>query len=138
MPAFFSLILLIVALVMPPLEVRADEKADIRAVIEGQISAFQADDGERAFSYAAPVIRQKFETAERFMAMVRQGYAAIYRPSEVRFGDLRQLQSGPVQEVLFRDSEQRAFTALYLMEQQPDGSWRIAGVYLLKNEELPS
>ena len=34
------------------------DEVDFRAIISDQIAAFQADDGARAYSHAAPTIRQ--------------------------------------------------------------------------------
>ena len=57
----------------------------MREVIEAQLDAFKRDDAARAFSYAAPGIRASFGTPENFMAMVRDGYAVVYRPRSVSF-----------------------------------------------------
>src|SRR5664279_3931122 len=62
----------------------ADAKA-IRVVIEAQLDAFAADDAKRAFSYAAPAIRAMFGTPERFLAMVRTSYPAVYRAAGAIF-----------------------------------------------------
>ena len=62
----------------------ADARA-VRAVIEAQLEAFRRDDAPRAFSYAAPGIRDSFGTPEKFMAMVREQYAVVYRPRSVSF-----------------------------------------------------
>ena len=61
--------------------VAGPDQAAIQTVIESQLAAFQRDDGSEAFSYASPGIRGKFRNAENFMAMVQQGYSAVYRPS---------------------------------------------------------
>ena len=106
-------------------------EAAIRQVIESQLSAFQRDDGAEAYSYAAPGIQRKFRNAEIFMQMVRSGYPAVYRPREVEFRGLRQRGTTLQQEVLFVGPDGEPVMALYSMEQQADGSWRIAGVILL-------
>src|SRR6516225_5395557 len=64
------------------------DAAAIRNVIESQFAAFQRDDGEAAFAFASPRIRERFATAENFMRMVREGYAAVYRPRDTAFGAL--------------------------------------------------
>ena len=61
------------------------EAAAVREVIEAQLDAFKRDDAQRAFSFAAPGIRQMFGTAENFMQMVRSSYAVVYRPQAVKF-----------------------------------------------------
>ena len=63
----------------------AEHTTAMRAVIEAQLAAFAADDAARAFSYAAPGIREVFGTPDRFLAMVRSGYPVVYRPASVTF-----------------------------------------------------
>lgn len=111
---------------------RADDRAAIRSVIESQIEAFRADDDARAYGYAAPGIRRMFPSPERFMRMVREGYRPVYRPRDVTFGALRESPLGPIQEVFLVDEAGIAWTALYSLEQQPDGSWLISGCRLVR------
>ncbi|MFQ5973456.1 MAG: DUF4864 domain-containing protein [Alphaproteobacteria bacterium] len=108
------------------------DAAAIRQVIESQIAAFARDDGEEAFSYASPGIRELFGTVENFMAMVRGGYQAVYRPREVRFQDTVPLPGGhAAQRLVVVGPDGRVVVAFYRMERQSDGSWRIGGVQLL-------
>lgn len=130
----FALAILLVALPkFSALEASEGQAAAaIRLVIEQQLAAFQRDDGAEAFSYAAPGIQRRFQTPEIFMQMVRSGYAPVYRPREVEFRELRVNGQTIQQEVLFVGPDGKPVLALYTMQQQPDGSWRIAGVILLK------
>ena len=57
----------------------------VRETVQAQLAAFAADDADLAFSYAAPVIRDMFQTPEKFMAMVQQTYPVVYRPAKVLF-----------------------------------------------------
>ena len=129
---------LILALILAPLssaqsqETAPGAQQAIRSVIESQLAAFQRDDGVKAFSFASPGIRRKFGTAETFMQMVKTGYPSVYRPREVEFRALRQRGDLLQQEVLFVGPDGQPLLALYTMEQQADGSWRIAGVVLIK------
>jgi hypothetical protein len=106
------------------------DRSAIRGVIEAQLAAFQADDGALAFSYASPSIQRQFGTAENFMLMVRTGYLPVYRPREVEFGPVIELQGQPTQLVLLVGPDLQVVTAYYLMEKQPDGDWRIDGCVL--------
>jgi hypothetical protein len=110
--------------------VAPEDRAAIRAVIEGQIEAFRRDDGAAAFSYAAPVIRERFATPDNFMEMVRTGYRPVYRPREIAFGALEMRDGRLVQRVLLVGPDGVATAALYVMERQPDGSWKIAACIL--------
>jgi hypothetical protein len=104
----------------------ADRRA-IQAVIQRQLDAFRADDGKGAFALASPGIRQRFGDADRFMALVRQDYPMVYRPRETRFGALDEEDGQIIQKVAFVGPDGVLVTALYMMEREPDGTWRIAG-----------
>lgn len=112
------------------------DRAAIVSVIEAQIEAFRLDDGERAFSFASPAIRRMFGTPGRFMAMVRSGYQAVYRPRDVAFLDLVPSDRGPTQAVQLVGPDGRVVIGLYFMQAQPDGTWKINGVQLLDQGDL--
>lgn len=108
----------------------AEEPADtIQTVIQGQLSAFQDNDVETAFGFAAPSIQQKFGSPEVFGQMVQQGYPMVWRPRSYTMSDLLETDAGLVQLVVFEDGAGRLYEAGYLM-QEVDGDWRIAGVHL--------
>ncbi|HEY4956607.1 MAG TPA: DUF4864 domain-containing protein, partial [Caldimonas sp.] len=96
-------------------------------VVEAQLAAFAADDAKRAFSYAAPSIREMFGTPERFVAMVRAGYPVVYRPASVNFLLPVRVEGQIVQGVHLTDGEGALWLAIYRLERQPDKSWRISG-----------
>lgn len=111
--------------------VRAEGPSDaFRAVIEAQLDAFRHDDGAAAFSFASPTIKGLFGTPETFMRMVVKGYPQVYRPSRVTFGAVITYRGQPTQMVHLVGPEGEVVTAYYLMQQQPDGSWKINGVFL--------
>ncbi|MEX2201007.1 MAG: DUF4864 domain-containing protein [Dongiaceae bacterium] len=144
----FLAVLLIAA---PPdaallMDARADDSAtvapdsaaagEIRSIIENQLDAFLADDGARAFSFASPDLQVQFGSPDVFMSMVRTGYAPVYRPQDFEFLDLLQAPGGLVQQVHVVGADGNAVIAHYRMEQQPDGSWRIAGCMLTQAPDL--
>jgi hypothetical protein len=106
------------------------DRSAIRTVIEAQIAAFRADDGVTAFGFASPSIQRQFGSPAVFLAMVRSGYMAVYRPREVRFGDLIEGRREPVQAVLLVGPKLEVVTAYYVMEKQANGVWRIDGCVL--------
>ncbi len=130
--------LLVLLLTATSLQVAAaDPAADTHAaetLVRDQIAAFSADDGERAFSFAAPEVQQKFGDAGRFMQMVRKSYPAVYRPISLRFqpASFPEGESGDVmlQGVEVTDAGGGYWMATYQIERQPGGEWRIAGCAL--------
>jgi hypothetical protein len=109
------------------------EKKEFQRIIAAQISAFRADDGPTAYSYAAPVVRNIFPTPEIFMAMVKRGYPPVYRPQSFNFTEaLTDAMGRPAQKMLVVGPDGKTYEALYSMEKQPDGTWRISGCTLLE------
>ena len=136
-------ILFIVLLIALPLSAQQRDLTDadraaIRTVIERQLEALRQDDAVGAFALASPEIQAKFETSERFMTMVQTWYQPVYRPRQVVFRDLNPLAGQPTQTVLLVGPDGVPVMALYPMQQQPDGAWKIAGCYLVpfKDEKL--
>lgn len=100
------------------------------AVIQQQLNALKAADGSKAFSYAAPNIKQRFQSPDIFMTMVRQGYGILIDPRDVEFLDLRTVSGDLLQAVRVIGQDGTSKIAIYQMQQQEDGSWKIAGVYM--------
>ena len=109
--------------------------AGIEGTIQSQMNAFLADDFATAFTFASPSIQGMFRTPENFGAMVRNGYPMVWRPDDVRFGDLRDIGGALWQKVIVTDAEGRAFVLDYRMVEI-DGQWRIAAVQILPAPEL--
>jgi len=120
------LVLGLVALSTLPARAQSENITD---VIRSQVEAFQADDLERAFSFASPMIKGMFGNPERFGAMVERGYPMVWRPADVMFGPLRTINGRNVQIVFFTDQSGRVFEASYEMIETADG-WQINGVRL--------
>ncbi|MBC9879063.1 DUF4864 domain-containing protein [Bradyrhizobium sp. INPA01-394B] len=125
---------LVLALVLAfgPLAVRADDVTAAQGVIRAQEQAFIRDDAAAAYSYAAPAIRQIFPAPEIFMSMVQNGYAPVYRHKSFEFGDSKTEGGSVAQRVHIIDANGEAWEALYTLEQQADGSYKITGCSLLK------
>jgi hypothetical protein len=108
------------------------DRGAIHDVITKQMESFKADDAVGAFSFAAPGIQRIFRDPDTFMAMVRSGYAPVYRPKSTTFGELSDSESGIMQTVTIVDGDGNFWTAIYTMEKGDDGQWRISGCRILK------
>jgi hypothetical protein len=118
-----------------PSALPAADQAAIRQVIAAQLAAFQHDDGAQAFGYATPSIQQKFGDAATFMAMVKGGYPAVYRPKSVTFNKLVDTENGPDEILTVIGPDGAAYTAHYLMQKQPNGAWEVNGCYLERSSD---
>ena len=108
------------------------ERAAVQNAIEQQLQAFLRDDGATAYSFAAPSIKSMFPTEEIFMQMVQRGYPQVYRPRAYQFQELVEKGGHLEQTVEIVDGDGVFWSALYTLERQPDGSWKITGCYIVK------
>jgi hypothetical protein len=123
--------LIIIAVLVTPVTVEAEPDGQaFQSVIQSQLEAFQRDDGTAAFAHASPMIKGMFRTADNFMRMVMTGYPQVYRPRSVDFGAVIEYRGQPTQLVYLTGPDGDAVIAYYQMQQQPDGTWQINGVYL--------
>ena len=109
-----------------------EERAAIETVILKQMDALAHDDAEGAFGYASPNIRQMFGDADRFLGMVKQGYAPVYRHRDASFMDLRE---GPTEIVSITGEDGRHWIAIYQMIKDEAGNWRINGCHLIEDPD---
>ena len=108
----------------------APDRAAIREVISRQIQAFQHDDAAAAFGFASPSIQQRMGTPDNFLELVRSHYQPVYRPRSTAFGRLAEQDGQIVQQVDVVGPDGLGAQALYSMEKQADGTWRISGCEL--------
>ena len=110
----------------------------IRQIIREQASAFAAQDGPTAFGFAAPELQAQFETPGYFMAMIEAHYRPIYFAQKMNFSTparpLARDADMRMQSVFLVDDKGTSHQARYLMQKQPDGSWKIAGCHLLPSD----
>src|SRR3954454_21669122 len=125
-------LLVLLGVALSPISARADDIATAQGVIRAQEQAFGHDDAAAAYSYAAPAIREIFPAPDIFMSMVQNGYAPVYRDRSFEFADSETKGNWIGQRVRIIDANGDAWVALYTLEQQADGSYKIPGCSLLK------
>jgi hypothetical protein len=111
----------------------ADEKK-VRSVVEAQLAAFAEDDAVKAFSYAAPNVREAIGTADAFLSMVRRDYPVVYRPNSVAFLKAEGKDDDVVQRVQMLDAEGNSYLAVYSLQRQKGNVWRITGCAVVENK----
>lgn len=121
---------LTLALIAPKAEAQTVEQADaIENTIRGQIDAIRTNDWEGAFDFASPTIQGIFKSPYNFSEMVKRGYPMVWKPKDVRTGQLVPTPRGLMQTMIFVDQQGRLYIADYLM-QEIEGVWRINGVQI--------
>ena len=92
--------IVVAALVFVPFTPRAAEsevydaqtKADIQSVITRQLAAFDRGDAKAAEEFATPAIKDKFAEPSKFLAMVKENYAALIHPKSTQFNERRAIR----------------------------------------------
>jgi len=107
----------------------ADWKA-IRQVIGDQVRALKAGDAVKAFSFASPGIREQFGTPENFLLMVRTTYGALIAARYTEFLEGAVIDGNVIQPLRLIAPDNTVQVALYTMEKQKDGGWKISGCVL--------
>ncbi|MBR0903730.1 DUF4864 domain-containing protein [Bradyrhizobium liaoningense] len=125
-------LLVAVSLIFSSAAADADDVSIAQGVIRAQEQAFARDDAAAAYSHAAPAIKEIFPAPDVFMSMVQNGYAPVYRHKSFEFGDSKIEGGWIAQRVHIVDANGDAWVALYTLEQQADGSYKITGCSLLK------
>lgn len=110
----------------------ADDVANAQSVIRAQEQALGRGDAAAAWSYASPAIKKLFPQAEIFMYMVQNSYAPVWRHKSFEFGEGRTEGKWVAQRVHIVDEDGEAWEAMYTLEQEADGSFKITGCSLLK------
>lgn len=105
---------------------QAEWKA-IEQVIGGQRAALKAGDGAKALTFATPAIRDQFGTPDRFMRMVRDGYAPLIAARDTVFLEGAVIEGAVIQPLRLILPDNTVLVAIYQMEKQQDGRWKIAG-----------
>jgi len=109
---------------------RAADWTAIKKVIAEQRNALKAGDAAKAYSFASPGIRKQFGDAANFIDMVRAMYSALLTARYVEFLEGAVIDGTVIQPLRLIDSDNTVRVALYIMERQDNGTWRIGGCQL--------
>lgn len=106
-------------------------------IIESQIQAFLDENAELAYSYAAPLIKMKFNNPLEFMSMVKNYYEPVYNPKQFYFIDARYFDGAVYHQLQVISQQNESFLATYSLIQD-EGIWKISGcaVYPMQKQSI--
>ena len=116
-----------IAAPLPP-----DDVAMIQEAIRGQLHALSEDDADSAFELTSPSIRSQMGSPENFLRLIKEEYGPIYRHLVVIFSAPQALGDAIIQIVRLTDRESRVWLAIYNMQRDMTGNWKIDGCQLLQ------
>ena len=99
----------------------------IQRTIADQLAALRGGDATRAFSFASAGIRAQFGDADIFLGMVRASYAALLDARYTEFLEGAVIDGHTIQPLRLVGNDETVLVALYEMERDERGGWRIAG-----------
>jgi hypothetical protein len=106
-----------------------DEQA-IRAAVQAQLDAFSEDDADRAFGLASASARNLLGSPDNFLQIVKRQYPPVYRHRLVIFASPEIVDGRALQLVRLTDSDSLVWIAVYVMQREADGTWKIDGCRL--------
>ena len=106
-------------------------------IIQSQIQAFLDENAELAYSYAAPLIKMKFNNPLEFMSMVKNYYEPVYNPKQFYFLDARYFEGAIYHQLQVISQQDESFLATYSLIQD-EGKWKISGcaVYPMQKQSI--
>jgi hypothetical protein len=99
----------------------------IKRIIGDQLAALRSGDAARAFSFASTGIRDQFDDAPTFLLMVQQRYGVLLRARYTEFLEGAVIDGHTIQPLRLVMSDDTVLVALYEMQRDEHGAWRIAG-----------
>jgi hypothetical protein len=109
---------------------------EARAIIQQQLDAFKRNDADSAFALASPGLKETYSNPHNFMDSVRSGETPFFKRRMTEYHDFVAAGDDAAQSVVLVDDDSYVWTVVYKLARQPDGSWLIDGVVLVKSDAL--
>jgi Domain of unknown function (DUF4864) len=133
----WAFVLILVPLLIVDAYAGDAEIESAQKTIDAQLKAFSRGDNSTAYSYAGPSIQRIFPTLDSFMSMVTGAYQPVYKPRSYSFGKVEEMGAAQIiQQVLVVGPDGKDYEAVYTLELQPDGQYKIIGVSLRASNSL--
>lgn len=106
-------------------------------IIKNQLEAFINKDAEKAFSYAAPMIKLRFDNPDNFMNMVKNYYEPVYNPKQYYFINAKYFEGSVYHQLQIVSQSNLSYLATYSLIKDND-EWKISGcsVYPMRQESI--
>jgi hypothetical protein len=109
----------------------AGEWTAIRRVIDDQLAALRDGDAPRAFAFASAAIREQFHDAPTFLRMVQDSYGVLLAARYAEFLEGAVIDGHTLQPLRLVMGDDTVLVALYEMQRDASGAWRIAGCVIV-------
>ncbi|MFC3107108.1 DUF4864 domain-containing protein [Undibacterium arcticum] len=117
-------------------ELSAADTRAIREVVQSQFDAFEDDDAPAAFALTTQASRRRLGSPDDFMRLVKEQYGPIYRHRAVLFSGAQVIGADTLLIVRLTSPDSHVWIAIYRMERETDGKWKIDGCHLLETTSV--
>lgn len=117
-------------------EMNASDAFAIRTTVQSQLDAFAEDDAVKAFALATDSTRNLLGNAERFLQLIKDQYPPVYRNRLALFSNPEMIDGHALVMVRLTDPKNTVWIAIYEMQQDVEGSWKIDGCNLFETTSV--
>jgi hypothetical protein len=117
-------------------EVSAADAKAIREVVQSQFDAFEDDDAPAAFALTSQASRSRLGSPDEFLRLIKEQYGPIYRHRTALFSGPQVIGADTLLIVRLTSPDSHVWIAIYRMEREPDGKWKIDGCHLLQTTSV--
>ena len=100
-----------------------------KKIISQQLEAFKVNDASKAYSFAAPFIKMRFEDPESFMSMVKDNYEPISNAKDFYFLKFKINNGNIYHQLQVISKSNQSYMATYSLIFIED-EWKISGCAL--------
>ncbi len=108
----------------------------VTQVVQSQLSAFAEGDAEKAFSLATAATQSLAGTPGELMRVIKHRFAPIYRHRQALFSEPEIIGTHGLQVVQLIDHDNLVWIAIYQVEHEADGTWKVDGCQLFETNNL--
>jgi hypothetical protein len=117
-------------------EPAANAAQAVTQVVQSQLDAFAEDNAEKAFSLATAATQSLAGTPNAFLRVIKRQFTPIYRHRDALFSEPEIIGEHALQVVQLTDHDNLVWIAIYQVEREPDGTWKVDGCQLFETKDM--
>jgi hypothetical protein len=117
-------------------QINAADVEAIHRVVQLQLDAFAEDDAVKAFDLSTSSTQDLLGTPGNFLQLIKEEYPAVYRNRSAFFSATEIFDEQALQVVQLTDPDDYVWVAIYRVQREADGSWKIQGCKLLQTTSI--
>ncbi|MBI1891492.1 MAG: DUF4864 domain-containing protein [Burkholderiales bacterium] len=113
-------------------ELTSSEVTAIQKTVRQQIDALANDDALGAFALTSTDTRTRIGTPDDFLRLIKEEYDPVYRHRLALYSPPQIVNGKTYQLVRLTDLDSRVWIAIYLLDRDEVGDWKIEGCQLVE------